>query len=194
MRAVEEGDDRAGTVRQAQAQRHLRQQELAAQRRENCGRARGHASALESGQRIARTNEKGEREILDDLRDLGSPPVGIVVNTHGHFDHAYGNALFRPAMIWGQAGCVPFMRRTGNRRKSEIAREEPDLAPHLDEIAIDPPDRTFADRAAPAVTWQPAMPGAAVAAVKGPWEVEFLSGGPGSRDRSTAQASSSRRR
>ena len=24
------------------------------------------------------------REILDDLRELGAPPVGIVVNTHGH--------------------------------------------------------------------------------------------------------------
>jgi glyoxylase-like metal-dependent hydrolase (beta-lactamase superfamily II) len=85
------------------------------------------------------------REIQDHLRELGPVRVTVVVDTHGHFDHAYGNALFRPATIWGQAGCVPFMRRTGNRRKTEIAREEPDLAPHLDEIAIDPPDRTFAD-------------------------------------------------
>lgn len=36
------------------------------QRAENCRRARGHLAALETGQRIARTNEKGEREILDD--------------------------------------------------------------------------------------------------------------------------------
>jgi hypothetical protein len=36
------------------------------QRAENCRRARGHLAALESGQRIARTNEKGEREVLDD--------------------------------------------------------------------------------------------------------------------------------
>ena len=39
---------------------------LAAQRAENCGRARAHASALESGQRIARVNAQGEREVLDD--------------------------------------------------------------------------------------------------------------------------------
>jgi glyoxylase-like metal-dependent hydrolase (beta-lactamase superfamily II) len=87
------------------------------------------------------------REIQEHLRELGPVRVTVVVDTHGHFDHAYGNALFRPAPIWGQAGCVPFMRRTGNRRKAEIAREEPDLAPHLDEIAIDPPDRTFTDHA-----------------------------------------------
>ncbi len=38
----------------------------AAQRAENCRRARGHLSALESGQRMARVNDKGEREVLDD--------------------------------------------------------------------------------------------------------------------------------
>jgi hypothetical protein len=39
---------------------------LAEQRAESCRRARGHMAALETGQRIARVNEKGEREILDD--------------------------------------------------------------------------------------------------------------------------------
>ena len=39
---------------------------LAAQRAENCQRARGQQAALESGQRIARLNDKGEREVLDD--------------------------------------------------------------------------------------------------------------------------------
>jgi Domain of unknown function (DUF4124) len=39
---------------------------LAAQRAENCNRARAHASALDSGQRIARVNAQGEREVLDD--------------------------------------------------------------------------------------------------------------------------------
>jgi hypothetical protein len=38
----------------------------ATQRAENCRRARGHLTALESGQRIARVNDKGEREVLDD--------------------------------------------------------------------------------------------------------------------------------
>ncbi len=38
----------------------------AAVKAENCRRARGAQTALESGQRMARTNEKGEREVLDD--------------------------------------------------------------------------------------------------------------------------------
>ena len=39
---------------------------VAEQRAENCRNARAHLAALDSGQRIARYNEKGEREILDD--------------------------------------------------------------------------------------------------------------------------------
>jgi glyoxylase-like metal-dependent hydrolase (beta-lactamase superfamily II) len=87
------------------------------------------------------------REIIADLRELTSDPVTVVVDTHGHFDHAFGNALFRPATIWGQDGCVPFMRRTGESRKGEIARGTPELAGQLDEVVIDPPDRTFATEA-----------------------------------------------
>jgi hypothetical protein len=39
---------------------------LNAQRAENCKSARSHLAALDTGQRIARYNDKGEREILDD--------------------------------------------------------------------------------------------------------------------------------
>ncbi len=42
------------------------EERIAAQRAENCRAARGHLAALETGQRIARVNEKGEREMLDD--------------------------------------------------------------------------------------------------------------------------------
>ena len=39
---------------------------LRAQRTENCRRARSHLATLDSGQRIARVNENGEREVIDD--------------------------------------------------------------------------------------------------------------------------------
>jgi hypothetical protein len=66
-----------GLEREVEARRRMAEQEAASRRRteearlaeaqaENCRRARGHAAALEGGQRIARTNERGEREILDD--------------------------------------------------------------------------------------------------------------------------------
>lgn len=37
-----------------------------AQRADNCARARSAAATMESGQRVTRLNEKGEREFLDD--------------------------------------------------------------------------------------------------------------------------------
>jgi glyoxylase-like metal-dependent hydrolase (beta-lactamase superfamily II) len=85
------------------------------------------------------------REIQAHLIELTPFPVTVVVDTHGHFDHAFGNALFRPATIWGHERCVTFMERTGEARKSAIARDEPDLAADLPEIVIDPPDRTFTE-------------------------------------------------
>ena len=39
---------------------------LRVQRAENCRRARSHLATLDSGQRIARVNDKGEREVIDD--------------------------------------------------------------------------------------------------------------------------------
>lgn len=66
--AVErELEARKRSVEQAQeAATRAAEQKLAEQRAENCRRARSHQTGLESGQRIARTNDKGEREILDD--------------------------------------------------------------------------------------------------------------------------------
>lgn len=42
------------------------EQRIAAVRAENCSRARAHLNTLDSGQRMARINDKGEREVLDD--------------------------------------------------------------------------------------------------------------------------------
>jgi type II secretory pathway component HofQ len=51
---------------QQQAKARAEEQRLAAVRAENCSRARSHLANLESGQRLARVNDKGEREFLDD--------------------------------------------------------------------------------------------------------------------------------
>jgi hypothetical protein len=50
----------------AAAKARAEEERLAAQRRENCTRARSHLATMESGQRVARMNDKGEREFLDD--------------------------------------------------------------------------------------------------------------------------------
>jgi hypothetical protein len=48
------------------AKKKAEEQRVAAVKADNCMRARSQLRTLESGVRIARTNDKGEREILDD--------------------------------------------------------------------------------------------------------------------------------
>lgn len=60
-----EARKRAAEQEQA-AKAKAEEEKLAAQRGENCRRARSHLAALESGRRMARINDKGEREVLDE--------------------------------------------------------------------------------------------------------------------------------
>jgi glyoxylase-like metal-dependent hydrolase (beta-lactamase superfamily II) len=94
-----------------------------------------------------RSTHAQAREVLTDLRELTADPVTVVVDTHGHFDHAYGNHVFRPAPIWGHERCVTFMARHGESRRARIAQNEPSIAADLPEVVIDPPDRTFSETA-----------------------------------------------
>jgi len=57
---------RRAAEQETTAKNRAEEERLAQQRAENCRRARGHIAALESGQRMARVNDKGEREVLDD--------------------------------------------------------------------------------------------------------------------------------
>jgi hypothetical protein len=57
---------RAKAEHEQKANARAEEDKLAGLRAENCQRARQHLAALESGQRIARVNSKGEREVLDD--------------------------------------------------------------------------------------------------------------------------------
>jgi hypothetical protein len=49
-------------------EKQAKAQQEADTKRENCARAQDYLRTLESGQRIARTNAKGEREVLEDAQ------------------------------------------------------------------------------------------------------------------------------
>lgn len=57
---------RRAAEQQQQAKAKAEEERNAAIRAENCRRARNHLATLETGQRMARLNDKGEREVLDD--------------------------------------------------------------------------------------------------------------------------------
>jgi glyoxylase-like metal-dependent hydrolase (beta-lactamase superfamily II) len=87
------------------------------------------------------------REILDDLRELRAGPVSVVVNTHGHHDHVFGNAQLRPAPIWGHERCKAMIEATGEEQLAGFRNAMPDLADELAEVVLDPPDQLFSETA-----------------------------------------------
>ena len=86
-------------------------------------------------------------EIADAIRELTRDPVSLVINSHWHFDHTFGNATFRPAAIWGHARVVDRLRMLGQARREEVVAKLPAIADEVRKVVIDPPDRTFDERA-----------------------------------------------
>ena len=101
---------------------------------------RGEALVIDT-----RISHRQGREILDDLAELTSAPVTVVVNTHWHHDHSFGNRVFRPATIWGHERTPPGMLAHGASMRAGLVAWEPELAEDLAEVVIDPPDQTFGD-------------------------------------------------
>ena len=87
------------------------------------------------------------REIVTELRQLTRDPASIIVDTHWHFDHTFGNSVFRPATIWGHVRAAAQLVREGPATIEGVAAELPAIAADIRETVIDPPERTFDDRA-----------------------------------------------
>lgn len=94
-----------------------------------------------------RSTHRQAREIIDDLRSITSLPVTVVINTHWHFDHTFGNAVFRPCAIWGHPRAAERLRRSGEKAREAMKARLPELAADLDEVVIDPPDGTLEETA-----------------------------------------------
>lgn len=84
-------------------------------------------------------------ELIASVRAI-TPHPWVVVNTHAHFDHCFGNAAFRPGPIWGHVGCADDLRHNGEAHRAamrELADAEGESA--MLDAPIDPPDQTFTD-------------------------------------------------
>lgn len=81
-------------------------------------------------------------ELRHDLGELGvrNPTV---VNTHGHFDHCFGNAVFAGPR-WGHVSLPGYLRRTA---RAALAEEFPEWAAAVAGDVLAPPDRHVRDRA-----------------------------------------------
>jgi glyoxylase-like metal-dependent hydrolase (beta-lactamase superfamily II) len=86
-------------------------------------------------------------ELVSAIRTITAEPW-TVVNTHPHFDHCFGNAIFRPADIWAHSATADDLRKDGEKQRQimgELAVQQgnSEFAAELGEVRLDPPDRTI---------------------------------------------------
>ena len=106
-----------------------------------------------------RASEEQGRELADAVRLVTRDPW-VVVNTHMHFDHTFGNVAFRPAAIWGHRRCAEALATTGEAMRERVVglyREtgQPDAAEQVATSRIDPPDELVDDVATMTVGGRP---------------------------------------
>ena len=91
------------------------------------------------------------RALIAAVREVTSLPW-VVLDTHAHFDHCFGNATFageQPGLqIWGHERCRETLERSGAEQRELTAgwlRDggRPDEADAVLAVEILPPDRTF---------------------------------------------------
>jgi glyoxylase-like metal-dependent hydrolase (beta-lactamase superfamily II) len=91
-----------------------------------------------------RASERQGRELMDEIRWVTSTTMRVV-NTHHHYDHAFGNQAFVPAEIWGHEQCATRLRQDSRTAQLALAAAMPEVGPEYIETQITPPDKTFRD-------------------------------------------------
>ncbi|WP_157248425.1 MBL fold metallo-hydrolase [Nonomuraea typhae] len=94
-----------------------------------------------------RMSHREGSELIDAVRRV-TPDPWTVVNSHAHWDHFFGNAMFLPAEIWAHTRCAEQIRESGERqRDSVLGFVGEDRREEVEEVDLVVPDHTFADRA-----------------------------------------------
>lgn len=82
----------------------------------NCGLVVGEQRALVID---TRSFHQQGRELLEAVREITDREL-VVVNTHAHFDHCFGNAAFRDSQIYAHAGAAEDLRHTGEHQRRQV--------------------------------------------------------------------------
>jgi glyoxylase-like metal-dependent hydrolase (beta-lactamase superfamily II) len=92
-----------------------------------------------------RSSDAEGRELAEAVRRVTAAPW-VVVDTHAHYDHCFGNAAFRPARIWAHRRCAEVLVEYGDvmRQLTGAAYREQGqatVAGQIEATRIDPPDQ-----------------------------------------------------
>jgi glyoxylase-like metal-dependent hydrolase (beta-lactamase superfamily II) len=97
-----------------------------------------------------RSSPRQADEIRADVRELGSAPVRWVINTHGHFDHCFGNQRFGPGSdlnvpIYGHVRVPAFLDKFERPGLAEAIASGEEPADEWREVVITPPTELVGD-------------------------------------------------
>ncbi len=106
-----------------------------------------------------RASKKQGRDLAEAIRTV-TPHPWVVVNTHFHFDHTFGNSVFRPAEIWGHRRCAEQLIEDGIRMRGGLAAKHrefgyDEIADEIEASPVDPPDQLVDDLATLSVGGRP---------------------------------------
>ena len=91
-----------------------------------------------------RESEEAARELSGDLGRLTTKPVRWVVNTHWHWDHMFGNAVFSGAAIWGHRSCRRMLLGSPEPHFKDARRWMPrERRDEIERVRVVPPRHTF---------------------------------------------------
>lgn len=104
----------------------------------NCGLVLGDGEGLLVDTRSWRSEAEDLRASIQSVTGV---PVRHVVNTHGHFDHCFGNEIFSGhAKVWGQRRCVDELVNYGEMQRSVMLELLPERRDDLAAVHIVPPN------------------------------------------------------
>ena len=63
---------------------------------------------------------EGQR-LHEEVGALAGARPQLVVNTHAHYDHCFGNSAFEGCEIWASRGCVADLAATGPQQREDVA-------------------------------------------------------------------------
>ena len=91
-----------------------------------------------------RESHEAAEELARELCALTSKPVRWIVNTHWHWDHVFGNAVFPHATIWGHRLCRRALRDNPDQHRNDARKWMPDERfGEIERVEIVPPHETF---------------------------------------------------
>lgn len=82
----------------------------------NCGLVVGEQRALVVD---TRSFDRQGSDLLRAVREITDLEL-VVVNTHAHFDHCFGNAAFRDSQIYAHSGAADDLLRTGEHQRRQV--------------------------------------------------------------------------